>query len=440
MDSPVALFLLSVAGICLTGAIGEIVFRKTQIPDVLWLLAVGVALGPVTGIVHRDQLMAIAPYFAALTLVVVLFDGGSQLKLGSVSSVGGRAAGLALLSFVLSVVAVTGVSFLLGQLGVLPASWTLNHGLLLGSILGGSSSVIVIPSMALARVEPRTANLVGLESAFTDALCVVGASTMMSILSSAEAASEPLHLALTRSFGVGLGFGLVAGACWILMLRALKGSSHAYPVTLAALLALYVVIERWRGSAALGILAFAVVVGNAGPIAKKLGATSEIDLGPGVRDVHAQVAFFIKSFFFAFIGAMLGPPWGLFALGAALALVLLGARWLSVRAALWKSSIDAIHRRLVVVALPRGMAAGVLATLPAALGIAGTGELSAIVFATVLFTILIFSVGFPVLRRKAPVSEVQLPLDQIPLSGPIPSESPSPSPTPSRSETWISGQ
>jgi NhaP-type Na+/H+ or K+/H+ antiporter len=111
-------------------------------------------------------------------------------------------------------------------------------------------------------------------------------------------------------------------------------------------------------------------------------------------------------------------------------LVLLGARWVAVRAALWKSSIDVVHRRLVVVALPRGMAAGVLATLPAALGIAGTGALSAMVFSTVLFTILVFSVGFPVLRRKAPISEVEMPLDQVPLSGPIPSSS---------SDTWTSG-
>lgn len=429
MNSPVALFLLSVAGICLTGAIGEVVFRKTQIPDVLWLLAAGVALGPVTGIVQRDQLMAIAPYFAALTLVVVLFDGGTQLKLGGLSSVGARAGGLALLSFALSVVTVTGASLLLGKVGVLPADWTLQHGLLLGAILGGSSSVIVMPSMALARVEPRTANLIGLESAFTDALCVVGASAMMGILSSAGPASEPLHLALSRSLGVGLGVGLAAGFCWLFLLHALQSSSRAYSVTLSALLALYVVIERWHGSAALGILAFSMVVGNAGPITRKLGVTIDIDLGPDVRGVHTQIAFLIKSFFFAFIGAMLGPPWGLFALGAALSLVLLGARWLSVRAALWKSSIDAVHRRLVVVALPRGMAAGVLATLPAALGIVGTGALSAMVFSTVLFTILIFSIGFPVLRRKAPVSEVELPLDQVPLSGPIPSSS----------DTWTSG-
>jgi cell volume regulation protein A len=66
--APVALFLLTIAGIFLIGAAGEVVFQKTQIPDVLWLIIVGLVLGPVTGLVTRPQLATIAPYFAAFTL------------------------------------------------------------------------------------------------------------------------------------------------------------------------------------------------------------------------------------------------------------------------------------------------------------------------------------------------------------------------------------
>jgi cell volume regulation protein A len=328
---------------------------------------------------------------------------------------------LAVLTFTASVLAVTGVSLLFRLAGLLPESWTLQHGLLLGTILGGSSSVIVMPSMALSRVEPRTANLVGLESAITDALCVIGASAMLSVLSRG-APGGSIWLALARSLGIGLGIGVVTGAAWILLLRALRGSNHAYPVTLAALLALYVVIERAGGSAALGILAFAIVVGNASVVGKSLGSPVELDLGRDVRGVHTQIAFIIKAFFFTFIGAMLGPPWTLFALGGALALVLLFARWASVHLALVKSGFDVARRRLVTVALPRGMAAGVLVTLPSAFAVSASTELSALVFASVLGTILIFSVGFPLARRNAPVSPVSLPLDQVPLSGPMASD------------------
>jgi cell volume regulation protein A len=410
--------LLTIAGICLTAAFGEIVFRKTQIPDVLWLLAAGIALGPVTQTVQREQLSAIAPFFAALTLVVVLFEAGSKLKLRGLSSVGPRAGLLAVLTFFASVFALTFVSLLLAKAGLLPASWNVQHGLLLGTILGGSSSVIVMPSMALSRVEPRTANLVGLESAFTDALCVIGASAMLSVIGR-DVAAESIELALARSLGIGLGIGLLAGAAWILLLRALRGSNHAYPVTLAALLALYVVVERAGGSAAVGILAFAIVVGNASAVGKSLGSSVELDLGRDVRGVHTQIAFLIKAFFFTFIGAMLGPPWSLFAIGLGLSLVLLLARAGAVRLALLQSEFDVPRRRLVTVALPRGITAGVLATLPSAFGVTGTEELSLLVFACVLGTVLLFSGGFPWARRNAPVSEVSLPLDQVPLSGPM---------------------
>jgi cell volume regulation protein A len=423
VDSPVAFFLLAVAGICLTGAFGEIVFRKTQIPDVLWLIGLGVVLGPVTGAADRESLTRAAPFFAALTLVVVLFEGGSKLKLGGLSHFVARSGVLALLTFVASVLAVTGVSYLCGYFGLLPPSFGLSHAVLLGVILGGSSSVIVMPSMALARIEPRTANLVGLESAFTDALCVLGASAMMSVLAphapSAGVEPDPIWLALARSLGIGLGIGVVAGAAWILLLRVLRGTNHAYPVTLAALLALYVVIERAGGSAAPGILAFAVVVGNASLVGKSLGSSVELDLGGDVRGVHTQIAFLLKSFFFTFVGAMLGPPWTLVGLGALLAVVLFGARWLAVRGALLGSGLDPARRRLVIVALPRGMAAGVLATLSMAFGITGTEVLATLAFATVLGTILIFSVGFPWARQNAPTSDEALPLDQVPLSGPM---------------------
>ena len=41
-----------------------------------------------------------------------------------------------------------------------------------------------------------------------------------------------------------------------------------------------------------------------------------------MRGIHSQMAFMVKSFFFVFIGAMLGPPWTLVAFGGALGFVL----------------------------------------------------------------------------------------------------------------------
>jgi len=390
----VALFLLTVAGIFLIGVAGEIVFRRTRIPDALWLILAGILLGPVAGLLPRAQLLFVAPYFAALTLVVILFEGGSRLRITEVVRGAPRSLALALLTFTASVVVVTLAVRGASAIGWLPSSWTWMHAVLLGAILGGSSYIVIMPAMLQARASTRLANLVGLESAFTDILCVVTASAVVDILVNREGAGAPL-VALGRSFGIGLGIGVVAGGLWFFLLGWLRESEHAYPVTLAGLFILYVIVERAGGSPALGVLTFAVVLGNASWIGTRARLSDELDIGHEVRGVHRQLVFIIKSFFFTFIGAMLGPPWGLFAFGLLLAGLLLAVRLPTARFATAGRTYTPVERRVAAVSLPRGLAAGVLATLPAAAGAPDVDGLPAVVFPCVFATLVIFAVGFP---------------------------------------------
>ena len=255
--------------------------------------------------------------------------------------------------------------------------------------------------MAQAKLEPKLANLVNLESALTDAFCVVGTSAIIDIMMKGpgDSSASPA-VTLLQSFGIGLLVGLVAGFFWLLFLRFLHSNEHAYPVTLSALLVLYVAIDRLGGSAALGILTVAVILGNAQSLGKKIGLAQEVELDTDVRGFHRQMAFMIKSFFFVFIGAMLGPPWSLIILGVLLGGVLFAARIPGVYAALLGSSLTPDEKKIAAVAMPRGMAAGVLATLPVSAGVPGTEGLPVAVFACVFTTILVFAVGFPTLRRR----------------------------------------
>ncbi len=398
MDS-VALFLLVIAAIMLIGTIGEIVFRRTRVPDVVWLVSVGILLGPVFGIVTRAQLASIAPYFGALTLVVVLFDGGSRLNLREVSRSAPRSGLLALLSFGTAAALAAGLSMAAAAVGWFPEGWTTQHALLFGAILGGSSSIVIMPAMTLGGVRESVANLLGLESAFTDVFCVVGATALIGVITGGEGVVSPGE-ALARSFGLGAAIGLMAGLLWLLVLRLLSTDEHAYPITLSALLVLYVMVDRAGGSAALGILAFAIVVGNS-PLLGGALRIEGLDLGDDIRGFHRQVTFLIKSFFFTFMGAMLGPPWPLVALGVLIGVLLLVARVPAVAVAMLGSGLERSDRLLVTVAIPRGLAAGVLASMPTAAGIPGTENLPIIVFAAVFATILVFAVGFPISRRAA---------------------------------------
>jgi len=396
----VSIFLLTVAGIFLVGVLGELVFERTQVPDAVWLVAVGIILGPVAGLLKQDALRAVAPFFAALTLIIILFDGGRRLLIGSLGRAALPALGLALMTFVLSCVTVALLAQGAALVGWIPRPWTPMHSLLLGAILGGSSSVVIMPSMARARVEARTADLVSLESAITDVLCVVGAGTIAQLILRGPETAAPLAV-VARTFATGLGVGVAAGAVWILVLGLLRGSMHGFPLTLSGLLILYVVVDRTGGSAALAVLTFAVLVGNASWILGRVGLASQPLPERDDHDFHGQLVFIVKSFFFTFIGAMLGPPWGLAILGFLIGLALLPARvpgvWVTSRA----MRLTREQRGIVGVSVPRGLAAGVLATLPAAAGVPGTGGLPAVVFPAVVVSILVFAAGFPYVRRRA---------------------------------------
>lgn len=397
---PVPLFLLTVAAIFVIGAAGEIVFERTGVPDVLWLVTVGIVIGPVLGVVDAETLLRIAPYFGAFTLVVVLFHGGVQLRLGELARSAPRATALALLTFVSSAAGTGVLSMLVKWLGGFPPEWSWFHAAMLGAILGGSSSVVVMPAVERAGVDPRLGNLVSLESALTDVLCVVVAGAAITVILSGSADPAVILATLGRAFGAGLLAGLIAGMTWILAQPLFRGSEHEYPVTLGALLVLYVIIDNAGGSAAFGILIAAVLVGNAPAIASRIGLARSVELEASVQGFHARVTFIVKSFFFTFIGCMLRPPWGLLALGVVFGGVLLALRWPTAWLATARAGFSDDERRLVAVLLPRGMAAGVLAMMPHHAGVPGTQELPIVVFATVVTTIVLFATGFPFFRRR----------------------------------------
>lgn len=401
MDT-VALFLLLVAAIFLIGVIGELIFERTGVPDVVWLLGVGILLGPAFQVVDRETLSAVAPYFGAITLVIVLFDGGSELRVGDASRAAPRATLLGLVSFVISSAVVALISMLAAAAGWLPDGWSWLHGITLGAILGGSSSIVIMPAIRQLKLPSSLSNLVSLESALTDVLCVVVAVASIQIAVTGATELTATVSTLLRAFGIGLGGGLVVGLLALLTLKRMRQSIHAYPLLLGMLLITYVALDAMGGSAALGILVVAVLVGNASELSDTLGLVRSARLGKNVVYTHDQLTFIVKSFFFTFMGAMLGPPWGLVALGVGLGVLLVAARIPAVLIGMLGTGLGRTEKGLLTVLLPRGMAAGVLAILPAQQGMTAAEDLPVVVFAAVLTTILLFTVGVSLFRRQLP--------------------------------------
>lgn len=423
--APPEVLLLSVAAIIVVGVVGEAFFRKTGIPDVAFLMVLGVVVGPVLGIVGAETAIEIVPYFAALALILIMFDGGLNLSIYRLVSVSHYA-------IILSVAGFAGSVAVVSVIALFGLGWDLMPSLLLGIMVGGSSSIIVFGLVKRLSITAETKAVLGLESALTDILATLGAFVMFTMMTSGQAV-DPGSIIGTAgaSIAVGLGLGLGAGIPWIYVESRLSQSKHSYMFTLAALFALFFAAKSLGESGALTALVFGLTIGNRDIIAKYL----KIQLHHVSTDnpFHDQVTFLVRTFFFMFIGllATIGRI-EYIALGLAMAGAIFGIRILVTRASYtagaslvrlmskvvplkWASQgdIPLYDRKITAVMLPRGLAAAVLSTVPLTMGIPNAGAFPQIVFMIIIGTVVITTVGMVYAKKKPRPDKHTMPASSV---------------------------
>jgi cell volume regulation protein A len=392
---------LVAAVIIILGFLGEEFFNRTSIPDSILLLLFGVLLGPIFQLFAHDELLAITPYFAALALIIILFDGGLNMDIREAVRNSPRALVLAITGWTINVI-VTAVfcKYLLG--------WRLLNGLLLGSIVGGGSSIIVIALIRKLKVTEKIETVLSLESILTDVLCTVGAYTAINILLqevTAAGVSSGIDLyaalgSIAAAFGVGILVGLGFGVAWLVLLERIKGKPNAYMLTLAMLFLTFVAATNLGGNGALSALFFGLIIGNSRHIARQIKFRTTISIDENVRGFHSQISFLIRSFFFVFTGLLFSfSSLTSFLIGIVLSFTFLGIRFVVVKMATVKSELKT-YETLMSVMFPRGLAAAVLASIPLTSGIPGSQVFPEIAFIVILTTIIICTVGVAVLKKR----------------------------------------
>jgi cell volume regulation protein A len=82
---PLLVFFI-VAGIIIIGFLGNVFFRRTGWPELLFLIAIGILIGPVLNIFPKEDLLPALPLLSTFTLLMILFRGGMDLNLFEVVS------------------------------------------------------------------------------------------------------------------------------------------------------------------------------------------------------------------------------------------------------------------------------------------------------------------------------------------------------------------
>lgn len=174
MESLSVELVLGLTGlIILIGLAGELVFKRTGVPSVLFLMGFGVLLGPVFHVAEPELVMKLVPYFGTLALLVILFDGGINLHIVKVIEETPIALLYSVCVFTLTIVSVMGFYIWWAQ-----GPWM--HGLLLGTILGRTAAAIIIPvTSKMSSLRDSAKVLLSLDSAMSEVFVVVLALAIM---------------------------------------------------------------------------------------------------------------------------------------------------------------------------------------------------------------------------------------------------------------------
>jgi len=386
-DGPIAsahVILLAAGVVIFLGVAGEAFFKKTGVPDVAFLMILGVIIGPILGIIQPEAVIQIVPYFAALALIIIMFDGGLNLDLKHMVKTAHFAFTLAILGFVLSVVIATiAVHYFL--------EWSWLESILLGSIVGGSSSAIVFGLVRNIRISEETKNMLSFESALTDILSTIIAFILFGAILAGQFDLQVLEETLGRSIVVGLVLGFGVGIPWMYVSTKLGNAQHAYMLTLGILFVLFFLANSLGESGALTALVFGLMLGNKSHFARILKfKIPRIDLDD---PTHNQLTFLVRVFFFVFVGLMASIGEYLYViLGIAITILIYFGRIIIGKITLTKR-FSLLDKKVTYSMIPRGLAAAVLATFPITLGLPNAEIYPQIVFVIILSSVIITTIG-----------------------------------------------
>jgi cell volume regulation protein A len=306
-----------------------------------------------------------------------------------------RAALLALLGFLFSVLAVA--LFMVSIFGV-----PLSYGLLFGSIYGGSSSIVVISLASKIKISEKGKTTLILESATTDILCIVVSLALIGAIMTGHTDYMSIGAGIAGKFLIGAGLGIALGILGLFVLRRVSYLPFSYMLTLAIALFAYSISETVGGSGALSALVFGLILGNETAVFKVLRrkTTANLAVDEGLRRFKSEIAFFIRTFFFVFLGiiATISNVNFIF-LGIALSLLLLIVRYGAVYLTTLRNKLKN-ERSILTFVLTRGLAAAVLATLPAEYGLSYAPLFINFAVVIIMSTAVIATVGVIVLSRK----------------------------------------
>lgn len=334
---------------------------RFRIPDVLWLIALGLLAGPLLGLVSPTSLLFVVPVLGSAALILILFDAGIDLQVSLIRPLAGSAVLFSVASYAVSTV----ILFVTSYLVLFPENLTLS--VIFGTTLGCSSGAVIIPLANRLGFAEGLRSFLHLEAAIEDAVAIVTVTTvLLLIVPSSPSFAFTVATSLALPLPVGLGIGLAAGLLWLLFLYAWQDRAFAALATLGFLFTVYAIAESLGGSGIIAAIVFGGVLGNEPVVRRFLRRSRPFRIAADLRKVEVEIAFVLRTFFLFLLGVLVTIS--LPSVAAGLAVLLLPVVLLAARRGIFTTStnprkIPGTWARAVAGLNGRGLTSAVLLTV-----------------------------------------------------------------------------
>ena len=370
----------------LAGISAQVLAEYLKVPSIVFLLLFGILLGhDGLNLLQPNQLGAGLEVIVALSVAIILFEGGLNLELRDLGQVSGSLRNLVTVG---TLITLTGGGMAAHWLAEFP--WSI--AFLYASLVVVTGPTVVSPLLKQVQVNRQVATLLEGEGVLIDPvgaiLAVVVLETILNAKANVEADAVEIVSGLVLRLGLGTAIGAASG--WLLSL-IIKGGSF-----ISEELKNLVVLAGVWGAFALAQMLYSESGLMAAVVAGMVLNASSLPEERLLRRFKGQLTVLCVSVLFILLAADLSIA-SIFALGWGSVLTVLALmfviRPLSVTLCTWNSGMNWREKLFLAWVSPRGIVAASVASLFAILltkqGINGGDAIKALVFLTIVMTVFL---------------------------------------------------
>ncbi len=252
------LFYLAV--VILTGLAGSVVAKKIKIPDIVFFLILGIAIGPAAfNVLNIPADSTLNQLILTLGACYLLFEGGATLRFAVLKEIWISLLIISTLGVLITCVITTASALGLGL--------SLGIALLLGAVTASTDPATLVPIFKQVPIKDRVAQTVMSESALNDAMGAILTFTIVGFVMGSRDAIAPGHIIkeLVWEAGGGILIGASLGyVSAILMAHTALGvfRNHLPFLIVLAVIITFLAADSVHASGFMAVFSCGVIIGN----------------------------------------------------------------------------------------------------------------------------------------------------------------------------------